>query len=187
MKFFKLKTLYSALGHLSKREKLVLYAAASFVSLALLDRLIIYPIANKLQTLDNEIREKESGIRRNMRILAQKDRIRTESAKYSTLLNSLKYSEEGITALLKEIEGLASKSEVYLIDMKPAGLKSAGPYKKYLINLNCEAQMEQIVDFMYNIESSKRLLSIDKYQIGPKSESSSVAKCSMSISKVVTP
>ena len=47
--------------------------------------------------------------------------------------------------------------------------------------------MEQLVDFMYNIENSDKLLMIEKYQISPKSKESSVAKCAMSISKIVIP
>ncbi|HNW40109.1 MAG TPA: GspMb/PilO family protein, partial [Candidatus Omnitrophota bacterium] len=85
----------------------------------------------------------------------------------------------------KEIESLASKSSVYLVDMKPSGTKESGSSKRIMINLNCEAQMEQLVDFMYNLENSNILLSIEKYQLTPKTKESSVAKCSISVYKVV--
>ncbi|PIQ86101.1 MAG: hypothetical protein COV73_05065 [Candidatus Omnitrophica bacterium CG11_big_fil_rev_8_21_14_0_20_43_6] len=39
-----------------------------------------------------------------------------------------------------------------------------------MINLNCEAQMEQLVNFMYNMENSSSLLSIEKYQLAPKAK-----------------
>lgn len=181
----KIKTFYSFLAHLSKREKIILYAAVLFVSLTLLDRLIISPIYSKMKSLDNEIRERESAIQKNHRIFAQKDRILSETAKYTPYLNNLKYSEEDMTVILKEIENLANKSSIYLIDLKPAGLKEAGLNKKFVVNLECEAQMEQLTDFMYNIENSTKLLRIEKYQISPKSKESSIAKCSMSISKLV--
>ncbi|MBU2258472.1 MAG: hypothetical protein KJ926_05065, partial [Candidatus Omnitrophica bacterium] len=71
--------------------------------------------------------------------------------------------------------------------LKPSGIKDMGPFKKYFITLSCEAQVEQLVGFFYGIENSDKLLSIDKYQLMPKSSESSVAKCSMTISKMTLP
>ena len=187
MKIPKPQTFYNFVARLSKREKIIFYAAVSFVSLTLLDRLIISPIYSKIKSLNEEIQERESSIKKNLNILDQKDRISSEITKYTTFLSSTESDEEEMTSLLKEIEGLANKSSVYLVDMKPAGLKSAGSSKKYLISLNCEAQMEQLTDFMYNIENSIKLLTIEKYQIAPKSKESSVVRCSMSIAKIVMP
>jgi len=45
--------------------------------------------------------------------------------------------------------------------------------------------MEQLVEFIYNMENSNSLISIEKYQITPKAKESSVAKCSISVYKVV--
>lgn len=183
----KLEALYKIFTRLSKREQLILYLAVFFISLTLLDRAIISPIFSKIKSLDTEIKEKETAIRRNSHILTQKDRVSSEIAKYSSFLSAAKSEDEEVSSFLKEIENLANKSSVYLVDMKPAGIKDLGSSKKYLLNLNCEAQMEQITDFMYNIENSSKLITIDKYQISPKSKESSVAKCSMSISRIVIP
>jgi len=180
----KIRSFYTFLSRLSKREKTVLYATVFFVSLTLLDRIIISPVFHRINSLDTEIREKELSVKKNMRILSQKDKIMAESAKYASFLNQAKSEEEEMTSILKELENLASKSSVYLIDMKPGGIKKAGQSKKYMINLSCEAQIEQLTEFMYDIENSKELLTIEKYQIGPKSKESSVAQCSMSISKI---
>jgi Tfp pilus assembly protein PilO len=181
----KLRALYTILGRLSKREKLIFYGAIFVISLTILDRLIISPVFYKIKSLNEELAEKEKSIKRNLHIVAQKDKILAEKEKYASLLGSLKSEEEEMTTILKEIENLANKSSVYLVDMKPADFKTMGTSKKYIINLNCEAQMEQIASFMYNIEDSNKLLMIEKYQVSPKSKESSVAKCNMSISKIV--
>jgi Tfp pilus assembly protein PilO len=137
--------------------------------------------------LDKEIREKESAIKKNIRIVSQKDRILTESAKYSSFLSTSESEEEEMTSILKEVEIIANKNSVYLFDMKPASSRNIGASKKYTINLNCEAQMEQLTEFIYNIENSNKLLTIEKYEISPKSKESSIAKCSMSISRIAMP
>jgi hypothetical protein len=40
---------------------------------------------------------------------------------------------------------------------------------------------------MYKIEGSERLLAIERYQMMPKSRESSVARCNMTIAKIVVP
>lgn len=186
MKVSMIRLFYTFLGRLSKKEKAVFYIAIFLVSLTILDRLIISPVFSKIGSLNKAIHEKEAEIKKNLRILAQKDRILSENAKYgSSVVDSNNNEDEQITLVLKEIEGLANKSSVYLVDMKPASAKDSGVSKKIFVNLNCEAQMEQIVDFIYNIENSNSLLSIGKYQLAPKSTESSVIKCSMSVYKAI--
>jgi Tfp pilus assembly protein PilO len=180
----KIEALSNFLAKMSKREKTVMYVTVFVISMTLLDLLVIAPIFQKMASLDADIKEKEASIKRNMRILSQKDKIVSESAKYTAFLSEARPEEEEMTIILKEIEDLANKCSVYLIDMKPGGTKKAGSSKKYVINLTCEAQMEQLTEFMYEIESSEHLLMIEKYQISPKSSESSVAQCGMSISKI---
>lgn len=187
MKFLSLASLQAFLARLSKREKSVLYITSIVISLTLLDRLLIYPIFSKMEELAEEIADKEAGIKKSLHILTHKDRILAASVKYRTFIKRSKSEEEEMTTLLKEIEMLASDNSIYLIDMKPGGLEETETTKKYLLNLNCEAQMKQLVDFMYNVEMSPKLLTIEKYKINPKSKDSSVARCSMSISKMVIP
>lgn len=171
---------------LSKREKFVFYGALFFISLTLLDQLIVSPIFSKIKFLDTEIRNREVLIKNSLKIVTQKERILSARDKYSYLSSGFTSSDTEVTSLLKEIEGMSNKSSVYLVDMKPAAVKG-GSSEKFMISLSCEAQMEQLVDFMYNIENSDKLLMIEKYQISPKSKESSVAKCNMSISKIVIP
>jgi Tfp pilus assembly protein PilO len=157
------------------------------ICVILLWRLVVDPVFSKISSLDKDIRAKETQIKNDLRLLAYKDRILSAKTKYASFLSMAQSEEEETASLLKEIEGMADKSSVYLIDMKPGGLKEAGGAKKYLVNLNCEAQVEQIIDFMYNVENSKKLLSVEKFQMTPKSKESSVARCSMTIAKIIMP
>ena len=186
-KLLDVQALYKFLSNLSKREKLILYGAVFFISLTIIDRLILSPIFYKMKSLDKEIQEQESSIKNNLHILAQKDRISTESDKYASFITNSKTAEEETTSVLKEVEIMANQASVYLIDLKPIEPKTLGFYKQYSVNLNCEGQMEQIINFMYSIENAKTLLIIDRYQITPKSKESSVARCSMTVSKIVIP
>ena len=186
MKLPNFKILQVFLGRLSKKDKIIFYIAVFIVALLILDRAIISPVFSKIRSLNKELQDKQDNIKKNLRILAQKERILAQGAKYNSLLGDSKINDdEQVTLVLKELESLANKSSVYLVDMKPSGIKESGSSKMILINLNCEAQMEQLVDFMYNMENSNNLISIEKYQLTPKTKESSVAKCSISVYKVV--
>ena len=181
----KLEAFNKFLSRLSKREKMLLYAAVFFVGVSFLVRSVIFPVYARIKMLDNEIKEKEFGINKNIRILSHQDRIKSEATKFASFLSKVESEEEGITSLLKEIENLANKSLLYVVDMKPGGVRQEKDNtKRYVVNLSCEGEMEQIMDFMYNVENSGSLLTIDRYQISPKSKESAVAQCAVSISKI---
>ena len=105
----KLQAFYTFLAGLSKREKIVFYGAAFFVSIMALDRLIISPISSKMKLLDEQIKKKEEAIKNDIRIIAQKDRIASLSNKYASMLSGGSSTEETVTPVLKEIEGLAKE------------------------------------------------------------------------------
>ena len=182
-----LKALNQIYTKLSKREKTVLYVTAVVLSVTLADRLIISPIIDSIKNLNVSIADKETEIRKSMRILSYKEVIDADGKKYGALMQSQKTEDEEITSILKEIESLGSKSGIDLVDMKPAGTEQSGATKKYLINLNCEAEMEEFVDFLYNVETSNKLLTVEKFQVSPVSKDSSTARCKLTVSKSVIP
>ena len=182
----KLQNLYIFFQRLSKKERLFLYLALGVVSLMVVDRLVISPVAYKMKSLDKEIEDTETGIKNAMRLLAQKDKIVAESNKYNSFLSAARSEEEETTSFLKDIENLASQTSMYLVDMKPAAVKEAGESRKFLVNVNGEAQMEQLLNFMYAVENSDKMLRIEKFEISPKSKESSIAKCAITVSKIVS-
>jgi hypothetical protein len=188
MKAPKLTDLISKIQHFSRREKLVFFGALIFVSLALTDRLIIRTFFSILSGQDKQIRDQETQIKASLRVLAQKDRIQLQHTNYKSYLGSAKTENEEFTSILKALDSLAPVQPGFnLVDMKPAGVKESADSKKYLVILNCEGTMEKIMEFMYNIETSTKLLAVDKYEITPKSKDTNLAKCSMTISNLVLP
>ncbi len=182
---FKIKNIIAFFGHLSPRERNIFLLAFFFIFLAIFDRLLISPILSNLDNLNKEIKDTETNIKNNLRILAQKERILGESKRYASFLRSSKSEEEETTSLLKEVEHLANSSSVYIVDMKPLSLKEIGNLKKYAVSLNAEAPMEQMVNFLYRVENSDKLLIIERYQLSLKSKESSLVQINLVIAKIV--
>ena len=170
---------------LSKREKAILLGTAIILGGLFLDRLVIHQISAKLSTIDRSIREEEAAAKRSLHILVQKDRIAAETKEFAEFSVEAGDPEEEMTSLLKEIESLADRASVSLIYVKPANAGDEKGQKRFLATLECESQMEQVAAFFHSIESSPKLLKIEKFSIQPKSRESSLARCTMTVSKTV--
>lgn len=169
---------------LSKRERLILYCAAAFLTVTIADRVVISPVVSEIRDINEKVRLKEAEIVRSMQFLANKERIISEIAAYESFLKKPAADEEGMTELLKEIENLATKNGVYVLNIRPAGIKTEGPAKKFSVSLDCESAMEDLVAFLHVIENSKQIYLIDKIQITPKTGEVSVIQSGMTISRV---
>ena len=169
----------------SKSEKRILFVTFLVLGFLFVDRVIVLPITTSLSSLSNSIREQETTIKKSMNVLLHKDSIVSESKEYIAYSVEAKNPEEEMVGLLKEVESVAEKSGVSLIFVKPGTIKDENGIKKYYSNLECEAPMDQVATFFHQIESSTKLLKIEKYQIQPKSKDSSIARCTISIYKTV--
>ena len=170
---------------LSATEKKIFWLAVALVGSMFIDRVIILPVATTLTTLNTSLREQESSIRKSMNVLLHKDGIIAESHEYTAYSVEAKNPEEEMVGLLKEVEAVAEKSGVNLIYVKPANVKDEKGIKRYYSVLECEAPMEQVATFFHGIESSTKLLKIEKYQIQPKSKDSSTARVAVTVYKTV--
>lgn len=175
------------ISRLSKRERYIFYGAALVISLTFLDRLILGAISSKIELLDKEIQIQEAVIRKSLYILTQKDRIGKALGEYAFSAASSQSQEEEMVFFLRDIEELANKCSLYVIDIKQTGIIEEDILKEYLVRVNCEGQMEQLAEFFYRLENSNQLMKIEKYDIRPKTKGSSVARCTVFISKAVLP
>jgi len=77
----KLKAIYQKM---SKREKWILYGTTLVLMGLFLDRLVMQPIIGKLASLDRQIRDEETAIKKSLHILVQKNRILAESKEFAS-------------------------------------------------------------------------------------------------------
>lgn len=175
------------ISRFSKREKVVFFAAIIFVSFSFVDRVILSPILKKMKVYSQDIKATEYDMLKNSKILQQRSRIEEEEKKYAQYSISAQTDEEEIATLLREIERLATRSAIYLNDLKPSGIQEEGMVKKFRVNVSCEGDMEKIILFMHFIEASNVIMQITAFDMGPKSTQSKINRCDLLISKIVIP
>ena len=174
------------LARLNKRERLVFGVAAVVVGAALLDRLLIAPVAGRLRRLDERITTQTDLIRKNVRIVAEKDRVKAAADAFQVYYaHKASTHEEEVAVLLGEVEEMARNASLYIVDMKPLTAEEDAVSRKVAVDLNGEAQMEQILCFMHAVASAPRLLFVESVNITPKAKDSTIAKCNMKISNII--
>jgi Tfp pilus assembly protein PilO len=170
---------------LARKEKIGLGISLVFLAAAFLDRLIINPLRIRFYRLDQQIKISEKQLGGDLRNLKQKDLISEEYEKYLPYIKRSGSDEEEAARLLGEIEALARKSSVYLVDMKPRRPKETEVYKEYAVEIEAEGQMESLVSFMHQVNASSQLLRIETLRLTPAKAESDLLKASMLITKVL--
>ncbi len=170
---------------LSKSEKLIFVVAFLFVMTAFMDRLVLGPILAQQKLLEVEVQSKFQTIRRNLRILSFKDSILKEYTKYKEYLDTgKKTKEEIVSALLREIETIASQKSITISNIQPGDVEGNPIMEEYKTSLECSGKLRDILEFMQALEESDYLFQITKYDLAPKGKGSDIMKCSISMSRI---
>ena len=172
---------------LSAREKRILYIALAFILLAGGYQGIWRPFNEKILTVDEEIFSMEMKLRKAKIYLLQKDQIMEESKKYPNLAQLDAGTDEEETArILSLIEQSARKFGVSLSDVKPNPIQSDKWTKRFEVELNGECTLEQLTQFVFELEHSAQMLKVEQLGSTPKEEKSPVLRSQMTVVRTVT-
>ncbi|MDD5225731.1 MAG: type 4a pilus biogenesis protein PilO [Candidatus Omnitrophica bacterium] len=170
---------------LSKKEKMGLVGAGIVIMAVVIDQLVIHPMGTRLQRMGQEIAFSEKKLSHDLRNIHNKDFIAGEYKKYRDFVKKGAASdEENVSNMLAEIEGLARTAGVTLVDIKPQAAKQVDFYKEYAAEVTIEGQMEEIVAFLYKLNSSPQLLRTVKLRLGVKQKDSSAVRASMLVTNI---
>jgi Tfp pilus assembly protein PilO len=170
---------------LSKREKTFVYATALIVFFAAVDRLVYYPIVNHFNELDQEILMQEEQIRKNWRSLAVREAVLKSFSAYEGYALTAGSDEEEVANLLNEIEALARKTGLSLINVKPKPLTKEEVWKRYPVEVEVETEWAPLFKFIYELYSSKFLLRVKYIRLVPKGRLTAEVKGYLLINKSV--
>lgn len=171
---------------LSPKERRILYITLGVVGLALFDRLILGPIDKESKAVDQAIEKSIIEIRKNNLILQYKDKIMKDNSDFATYYSKGNLSqEEQIAAFLSEVEDFAKASKIALTNMNPVTSEEKKGYLLYSLSIECASSMSNVLDFIYNIDNSKKPIRVLSYSILPKDRDNYNVKCTVTIIRAV--
>jgi hypothetical protein len=171
---------------IKKKETTLFYAIAGLVLIWFISRVVLNPFHEKLATLSREVALQEAKLKKGISLIEKKEAVSKEYDKYASFFSIQNYSdEESVANFLKEMEKISRETNLTILDMKP--LKEAVKdkfSKEYQINIKAEADMKQLVSFLYALTNSSLLFSVEKMILVPKSEESSDLSITMTVNGV---
>ena len=156
------------LSRLSKRERRAVYISIALIVCVFFDKVVFRPVTHKLESSNGEIFIQEKKLEKSMQILAEEDSLTSEYKKFTQNIKQTQSDEETIATLLGSIEKMASSVSVLLVDMKPSVVEKSEFYKKYSVKIEVDAKMNNLVDFIYQLENSPQLLRVAEFRAAPQ-------------------
>ena len=151
---------------LAKRERLLFFAASGLLVGVMVFQFVISPLAEKNATLNADIQRASSRLSRYLSLIDQSDLIESSYDQTNPLVGSYKANGDPAVEALSELEFLARKARVQILEMRPETRRGRGPLsKKLLIDLLARGRAEGFLRFSYHLGSSPYRLKVEKCRI----------------------
>jgi Tfp pilus assembly protein PilO len=172
---------------ISNRERYLLYATIAIIGGFLLYWWVLRPAIAKSHALSQQIQLKKRVVENCLHLLNDRQDILGEAGKFAKYERAGLSEEEETANFLRQIEEIAKKSSVQMVDLKPYSAKKTESYVEYRVELEVESPISQLMTFIYNLQSSDGLIRTSKFRINPKEGNPSIMKGYLTITKVSLP
>lgn len=181
---FKLN-IFTWFNHLSTRERRILQLAAGCLLFLLADKVVFTRVWEMYSSMEARITEAEGTYVRNLVNLKRKEIVESDYAKYDSFIRPAGSDEEENAGLLSEAEQVARSNQVVLVDMKPREVKTHQFHKEYAADMDAEAEMGNLIKFIYQIEQSPQLMRVSSAKITLKEAESTFVRAKMTVTKTI--
>jgi hypothetical protein len=171
------------LNRLSNRERTLLYVTVGAVGLALWYSYLMGPMIGRWRNLRARVDRSELQYEKFARVARREDTTRMEYQAIADRLKMKGSDQEEMAVLLKEIESLA-RNRIRITNVTPHSVKEFGFYKRFNVEIDCEARMEELVRFIYEAEESESLLRLHRLRVQVKSGDPGLVEVSLLLSKL---
>jgi hypothetical protein len=169
---------------LNKRERVVLYLTLAVVAISIFFNFLIEPTMKRNFLLNQEIRLNTIKLGKYLKVIHQKKELKPESNQPTSYPVNEDFKKDSLIAALAELENIAKSCGVRILDIRPQSDKESGAYRQNIIEFRTEAQMQDYLKFIYDIESSLFLFRIKRMQINSR-PNSPILEGSFSISQIL--
>ena len=172
---------------LNPKEKMLAYLVGGVIVIFIFQKFILGGIFYRTKKLGQEIKKSEAELSIAMSVQSRKDSIEEDNKLYGVYIPSEKLSDvAAVTDFLKEVEDIAGKSKVSIINLSPESqAKEAGAYKKFYASMKFEATPEAFFAFLAEVQKSKALVKIEKLTMSAKDEFASALRVDATMSMAV--
>lgn len=159
-----------ALAQLKPRERLLAVGSVAVLLLVMLDRLVVSPWSRHGQTVRQEIARMEEALKNHHRLLERKDRVMRKLERYQRYLKPAVTDDLQMAALLKEVEEIATETNVHVIEIKPLTVEAGERVTRYALEARFECKLDAWTEFVYRVEASPSLFQVVRAGLSVREE-----------------
>jgi hypothetical protein len=168
------------------QEKLLLYVALTCVVIFVFDLVILKPSMEKLKQMDEGIQVKTNGIKRFIRFLAYKDKILNHYKTLDRYETSENVEEtEVMLNFDRTVEELAVQNNISIKKLNRDDVVYKKGYLEYYSSLECEGKQDDMLRYMYQIDSTDNMLRIVKFNMTKEKATPEGVTASIKVAKLV--
>jgi Tfp pilus assembly protein PilO len=134
----------------------------------------------RFSRLEEEITLNEEKFLRLSAILKQSKEVNSEYEKVISKYKEITDSDN----LLQEIEKIANKANINILNIKPTATKDEGLYKSYSLKIEVQDDISSLARFLYTLTEELKSIGVERLQINSQSRSE-LPKVSLLINAVV--
>jgi hypothetical protein len=170
-------------SNLSHRERTLLYLTIGVAGIALWYSCFMGPMISRWKDLRAELERSELRYEKFARVAQREDATRRAYQDIADRLKIKGSDQEEMAFLLSEIESLA-RDRIRITNIKPHAVKEFGFYKRFNVEIDCEARMEDLVGFIYEAEESESMLRLERLRVQVNSGDTGLVGVSLLFSKL---
>ncbi|MFH2137119.1 MAG: GspMb/PilO family protein [Candidatus Omnitrophota bacterium] len=165
-------------------KKTILRILAGIVVIVLLFTKGVIPFMHKWNQQTKEIAQKEDMVKRSLNIISTKDQLEQQFPDLTRKMQGKLSSDREEGAFLRAIGTVAEYSNVHIETMNPLPLHNLGAFNELSVEINLQANLGNLVRFLYQIRKSSVVLIANRLNLEPKSEHSALLKGHLVISTI---
>jgi Tfp pilus assembly protein PilO len=166
------------------KNKTILIISAGIVAIILIYIVLIAPFLTKYNEQDTQINQKLALIKKNQIIVNQKTALNEAYSLINQKIQAKLPAERGQSNFLTAIGEVAKKTDIHIESMNPQPLRELGFSDELSVEINMEANLGNIVRFLYEMRKSSVVLVANRLKLQPKSERSALLKGHLVISTI---
>lgn len=152
-----------------RREKRILLLTLAVATAAFLYYFVCDPFFREWASLSADIRLTEGRLRKIRLLLGKKMEIEGAFKKYAGPMLGKEISEGLITGTLQEVEGLAQKTQLKILEMRPLPQRQKEFFQEQGVEVSAEGTAPQFAQFIYSLLESPHALKVEKIELSSKS------------------
>ena len=172
----------------SQRERKIAVALILVIGVYGLFQGIYIPYKNKKETLNKRILTTQKKFKKNLVTIKKSEMLET---KYRPILENFKQrgsDDQVMSAILAEIEGVATQVNMRIADMKPKRVRQVDFYNHFSVSLAVDASLVDVMHFIYVLQTSPHMFEIEELNLNNNAgRPDTPLRCQMVLSRLLIP